>query len=345
VTNAKHSGRTVWQAQDVLWWSRERVVELGEEFGAAGPAVANWLECQAKAQNNDGLVKSGFRAIARGAFIEGGHDRVREIVEYAVEIGFLKEYEAATRTFVARVSAFQVDQPKGAAALNKAAQRADTPATGADAAGSSGSAVGAGSGRACPSGEDKSGSVRSCPPREEKRTEEASLREATRAAAPAARPAPPADQLPDDFPDELKPTLREVLPVLRRIAAGKGANEVTVRAAARAVAQFPRRPHVDAALDLEHWLLEGTGQRNKVKDVVGYYRNQLRDRWQDKQTSTPGGPPPRARTGKPTGDPGYDQTRHRRALALRASQGDEEAQREYDELLAVNGRPATAGAV
>jgi hypothetical protein len=89
------------------------------------------------------------------------------------------------------------------------------------------------------------------------------------------------DTPPDDFPDELRAALPRVVAVLGRIAAVRGANAVTVAATARAMASYPRRPHLKAAEDLEHWLVYGTGKRNKVRDVVAYFRNQLDRRWED----------------------------------------------------------------
>jgi hypothetical protein len=99
------------------------------------------------------------------------------------------------------------------------------------------------------------------------------------------------DEPPDDFPEHLNPALTEVVTVLRRIAAARDANHVTVAATARALASYPRRPHRKAAEDLEHWLVHGTGRNAKVRDVVGYYRNQLERRWQDAAASPPGQTP------------------------------------------------------
>lgn len=305
------TGRTVWHAQDCLWWSRERVVELGEEFGPAGPAVANWLECQAKLQNSGGLVKSGYRAITRGVFLQGGVDEARSVVEFAVSIGFLKEFVPASRTFVARVSAYTADQARGRDTLSKADRRAEKPPP------------------------DKSGQTRTCPvpvgTGEERTGEDTpSLRsDGSRAGAPAA-PAPPIDRVPDDHPAELRGVVEPVHAVLSRVAAARGANAVTLRATAMAIAAFPLRPHLEAALELEHWLVEGTGQRNKVRDVVGSFRNQLRLRWQDQQGTTPAGGPPARRPGRPAGDPAHEASRQRRALALAAERGDEDARLEYE---------------
>lgn len=121
------SGRTIWQAQDCSWWLRERVVELGEEFGPAGPAVANWLECQAKLQNASGKVKAGYRAIARGAFLHGGAEEAERVVRFAVAIGFLTNLEEGSRTFVATVSAYRSDQSRGRDTITKGDRRTGEP--------------------------------------------------------------------------------------------------------------------------------------------------------------------------------------------------------------------------
>lgn len=101
-------GRTTWWAKDSAWWRRERIVELGEEFGPAGPAVIDWLCCEADAQRDHGQVKAGFRALARGCF--AGPENAREIVERAAEIGALDDLEVHDRTFTCRVSGFLADQ-------------------------------------------------------------------------------------------------------------------------------------------------------------------------------------------------------------------------------------------
>jgi hypothetical protein len=119
------SGRTVWRAKDAAWWRRERVVELGQEFGAAGPAVLDWLEGEAKAQNDGGRVKTGFRALAHGVFTS--HDEARAIVARAIEIGALDDFEEQGRGFIVRVSGFTHDQTLGRDAMKKAATRATGP--------------------------------------------------------------------------------------------------------------------------------------------------------------------------------------------------------------------------
>jgi hypothetical protein len=96
------------------------------------------------------------------------------------------------------------------------------------------------------------------------------------------------DKIPDDFPPDLAPVLDAVVPILHRIAAAKGADEPTRAAVARTMAAYPRRPHVECADDLEHWLVHGTGRTQRPKDVVGYWRNQLK-RQADRASAAVGG--------------------------------------------------------
>lgn len=114
----------MWRAKDAGWWRRERVVELGQEFGAAGPAALDWLESEAKAQNDGGRVRTGWRALAHSAFLKDAEE-ARTVVMFAVEIGALDDFEEAGRGFVVRVSGFHADQAKGKNALRMAANRAD----------------------------------------------------------------------------------------------------------------------------------------------------------------------------------------------------------------------------
>ncbi len=123
-------GRTVWWPKDSAWWRREHVVELGEEFGADGPAVLDWLSCEAKAQNDGGSVKSGCRSVARGCFVDVV--TVSHVLSRAVQIGALDDYQEQDGRFVCRISGWQADQERGRAAVRQAAkrerERAETPA-------------------------------------------------------------------------------------------------------------------------------------------------------------------------------------------------------------------------
>lgn len=114
-------GRTIWWAKDVEWWLRERVVELGQEFGTEGPGVILWLSCRAKAQRDGGRVRSGFRAIAHGAFV--APKNVEAIVRRAVEVGLLDDFESEGRTFSCRLSGWKADQEKAQAAARQARSR------------------------------------------------------------------------------------------------------------------------------------------------------------------------------------------------------------------------------
>jgi hypothetical protein len=114
-------GRTVWWAKDSAWWRREAIVELGEEFGAAGPAVLDWLACEAKAQNDGGMVRAGYRAIARGCFVE--LVTVRDVVSRAVALGALEDLAGDDRRFDARISGWQNDQERARGAMRTARWR------------------------------------------------------------------------------------------------------------------------------------------------------------------------------------------------------------------------------
>jgi hypothetical protein len=110
-------GRTVWWSKDAAWWRRERIVELAEEFGAEGPAVIDWLSCEAKAENHGGRVRTGFRSMTRGAFISSV-ELTRTIVLRAAEIGLLDDIEERGPEFSCRVVRWREDQAAGCAAAS-----------------------------------------------------------------------------------------------------------------------------------------------------------------------------------------------------------------------------------
>lgn len=112
----------MWWPKDSGWWRREHIVELGEEFGPTGPAVMDWLSCEAKAQNDRGYVKAGYRACARGCFAE--LVTVRHVVSSAVALGALDDFEDLEGRFKCRVSGWAKDNERGKAAMRQAAARA-----------------------------------------------------------------------------------------------------------------------------------------------------------------------------------------------------------------------------
>ena len=109
--------------------------------------------------------------------------------------------------------------------------------------------------------------------------------------------------LPPDFPDHLRPALEAVWPVIERIAEAKRSTAPPTRAAvARAIASFPDRDHLDAATDLEQWLVHGTGKKTQIADVVQSYRRTLA---RTRRAEQPAGPP----SSSPT--TGYDRVMRR----------------------------------
>ncbi len=121
MTDSVSSGRTVWWSKDAGWWRREYVVELGEEFGPAGPAVLDWLACEASAQNAGGVVKTGYRSLSRGCFVDV--DTARHVVSHAVTLGALDDLEGDERRFVVRVSGWKAEQDRGKAAERQRRKR------------------------------------------------------------------------------------------------------------------------------------------------------------------------------------------------------------------------------
>lgn len=115
------SGRTYWLMKDSAWWGREWIVDLGEEHGTAGPACIDWLECAAKAQNDQGHVKAGFRALARGVFSDVV--TVRNVVLRAVTLQLLVDYEEENGIFKCLISWWHADQKRGLTAERVARSR------------------------------------------------------------------------------------------------------------------------------------------------------------------------------------------------------------------------------
>ena len=118
------AGRTTWLPRDAATHDRELVVELGEEFGPAGPYALTVLSDLAQQQRAAGNVRSGFRSLARKAFTEP--ETVRRIIERAGEIGALDDLEVDSdgRRFTCRISGWKADHDRAKAAWKKAQQRA-----------------------------------------------------------------------------------------------------------------------------------------------------------------------------------------------------------------------------
>lgn len=255
-------GRTVWWPKDSGWWRREYVVELGEEFGPAGPAVLDWLSCEAKAQNDGGRVKAGIKSAARGCFVDVltvGH-----VLSRSVTLGALDDFEERGGRFVCRISGWSSDDARGRAAVRKARQR-----------------------------ERESGSVEPDSPHMDAVTERDTSRPVTvshaefhtgqdsnkEKSAPhsSKRGAKRVDQsvLPATFPAGLSSVARECLAVLLRVYENRGGLEPSMRGVGMAITANPERDFVHIAGQLEHWALAGAGLGRDRRDWVGCFRTFL----------------------------------------------------------------------
>jgi hypothetical protein len=114
-------GRTVWWCKDAGWWRREWIVDLGLEFGPGGPALIDWLACEAKAQNDGGRVKSGVKAASRGCFLDV--KTASHVLARAVTLGLIEDWEERDGRFTCRISGWSSDQEKAQATARKANQR------------------------------------------------------------------------------------------------------------------------------------------------------------------------------------------------------------------------------
>jgi hypothetical protein len=93
-------GRTMWWPKDSAWWRREYVVELGEEFGPAGPAVLDWLSCEA---SRGGRVSTTYSDLTLGCFVPSV-PAARQIVLHAAKLGALLAFTERGDTFAARMA-------------------------------------------------------------------------------------------------------------------------------------------------------------------------------------------------------------------------------------------------
>lgn len=118
-------GRTVWWAKDTLWSERERIMAIGEDFGADGPMVIDWLSSRAKLQNDGGRVKVGYRALSRGSFVP--LERLPVILSRCVTVGLLHDLSESEGIIACRISGWQQDQERGRAAIRQARSRSSKP--------------------------------------------------------------------------------------------------------------------------------------------------------------------------------------------------------------------------
>ena len=252
-------GRTVWWAKDAAWWRRERVVELGEEFGSAGPAVIDWLACEAKSQNAGGRVKAGPRTVARGCFVDVV--TVCHVLSRAVSLGLLDDYIEDAGRFECRISGWGAEQERVKAAQRKAEQRTRNPMNPGDPSPKS---------RSVTVSHVESRPVTECPPTGQDSTE---LPTANAVGSTRKRVTRQIDQTkpPEDFPTDLLSIVDAVLAILRRVWEARGGIEPMVRGVALGILRNPRADHVQVALKLEQWLTAGNGRRAQSRDVCARF--------------------------------------------------------------------------
>lgn len=252
------SGRTYWWAKDSGWWRRELVVTLGEEFGPLGPAVLDWLSCEAKAQNAGGVVKTGARTLARGVFADVGS--VCPVLSRLSQLGGLDDFEQGEVTFTCRISGWKSDQDRGREAARKAEQRARKNAEsstdtedhveGHDGTDGDMSHVVPPSPRMSPTGQDRRGT------------------ETTDVVSDKREPRKTVDQdsLPPDLPADLAAAAVAAHSRLLAVFDERGGTKPSLRAVGLAVRRYPDRDHDRVLGELEHWALAGLGQRRPVRD-------------------------------------------------------------------------------
>lgn len=248
------AGKTYWWAKDAAWIDREHVVELGEEHGPAGPLVLDVLCGQAKLENDGGSVMTGFRSLARKAFLPGGSDEARRIVEHAARIGALDDLELDDdgRRFTARISGWQADQGRGYESVRKAQQRAQKPPQDpSDPTGTDRDTV--------PENGTPSRSVPKCPPTGQDRTE-GERAESARDRASESLQHPALPTVLDVFAD-VPDLVVDPLPVMSTLLAHPWADDERLIAAAHEAAAWAQSPT----------------DPPRIRDAAGLLRLVLRD--------------------------------------------------------------------
>lgn len=80
----------------------DKVIDLGDEHGTAGPLTYVALLGAAKLQDEDGRVRMGWRQITRGAFLSSV-DQARVIIAAAADVGLIEIIEDGPRAFVVQM--------------------------------------------------------------------------------------------------------------------------------------------------------------------------------------------------------------------------------------------------
>lgn len=264
-----NGGRTHYVPKDAGWWRRSRIIELGQQHGPAGPAVIDWLTCEARTQGpirrHDGSVKSGYAAIAHGVFLPSA-DQAREIVQAAVEIGLLDDMQEHGRTFTCRISGWRNDVDTRLEADRRAAQRAAEAAR--DGSGTAAGDNGRHSGDNGRQPPDLSPNVPG--EGEEKENNDTSLRSVS---ARTGEAADPPDDWPTELPGELRPVAEHVHRRLTGLAQAKSVEAPAMRRVGLVIADYPDHDHRAIVGDVVDYWQHGKGAKTVRKDLARVYRD------------------------------------------------------------------------
>jgi 5-methylcytosine-specific restriction endonuclease McrA len=91
-----------WFRLDADFLGDDRIIEIGEAFGPAGPAVFVALMGAAKTQNENGTVRFGWRALARTCFLSDV-DLAQQVVGACEDAGLLIVKAFTDRGFTAEI--------------------------------------------------------------------------------------------------------------------------------------------------------------------------------------------------------------------------------------------------
>lgn len=256
-------GRTSWWPCDSAEHSRELTVELGQEFGAAGPLMLRVLKDLAQQQRDEGQVRTGFRSLARDLY-DVDAERTREILEYAASIGAVDDLviDPDGRRFTCRISGWAADQARGRAAIKKAGQREDQQGTTGTVVPIEGDSV--------PVGGDVSGFV---PPTRPDQTIDNQGEEQPRACADAS-----ARETAGNGKDSLSVLASEIAGVLQRgvdsLTTGERCRPATPTAVLEVLVAHPCHPHTALAAAQD---ARGVAQsQNRAPNIVGLFAQKLR---------------------------------------------------------------------
>lgn len=229
-----------WFAMSALIRQDPDIEVIGERFGAEGPFTFIGLLCEAALQRRGGRVEGSLRDLAHDCFIDGGREKASEILTAIGETDVIEIDALDSRSFVVQITKWHRWQER----FRKAKSRADTTGherTPPDTSGSEGTDPDA------PVARTRTGTS----------TDTETKTDSDRAAVPT----------------QLQPYMAMLATVIDR----KGAKPLNTTAAVKACKDFGDRDLTLEADKFLHYWLDGAGENRKVKDIVGAWRNWLRN--------------------------------------------------------------------